>query len=216
MLQRFASALFGGDAEEVIGSRAEEEQEEQEEDWILVDCLAEACTTQPGHAPSSQATPLQEDQDGEEDLVMVPWPSRSPSPLLRYASSTSLHSTDEEEEEEEQEEEGGFLRLDAPPMAESWLVTPPPCFTGGGCGQQVAVSCSPLENLLIEHPSMSVYARHGLLLRRGRGLLPEQGAPCCPKTAAAATAKGKRKDRRRRCRRHLAHSLGLVSVLSGP
>lgn len=40
MLQRFASALFGGDAEEVIGSRAEEE--EQEEDWILVDCLGES------------------------------------------------------------------------------------------------------------------------------------------------------------------------------
>lgn len=45
MFQRFASALFGGDAEELIGSRAEggaEEQEEQEEDWILVDCLGES------------------------------------------------------------------------------------------------------------------------------------------------------------------------------
>lgn len=39
MLQRFASVLFGGEAEEVRGSPAEEEQEE---DWILVDCLGES------------------------------------------------------------------------------------------------------------------------------------------------------------------------------
>lgn len=44
MLQRFASALFGGDPEEQKGSRAErrwEEEEEQDEDWILVECLGE-------------------------------------------------------------------------------------------------------------------------------------------------------------------------------
>lgn len=48
MLQRFASVLFGGEAEEVRGSRAEEEQEE---DWILVDCLGES----PHHLLSSSA-----------------------------------------------------------------------------------------------------------------------------------------------------------------
>lgn len=47
MLQRFASALFGGDPEELKGSRAEggrgeeEQEEEQDEDWILVECLGE-------------------------------------------------------------------------------------------------------------------------------------------------------------------------------
>lgn len=45
MLQRFASALFGGDPEELKGSRAEggrkEEEEEQDEEWILVECLGE-------------------------------------------------------------------------------------------------------------------------------------------------------------------------------
>lgn len=167
---------------------------------MLRPLAAEACSTQRDHTPSDPATPPQEDED---DPVMVPWPSRSPSPLLRYASSTSLHST---EDEEEDEEEGGFLRLDAPRLVESWLVTPPPCFTGSG--QQVALSCNPLENLLIEHPSMSVYARHDLL-RRGRSLLPEQSAPSPKTTTTAATAaKGKRRGRahRRRCRRrHLAH-----------
>jgi hypothetical protein len=39
-------------------------------------------------------------------------------------------------------------------MDESWFVTPPPCFTSTG---PISVKTSPLENLLIEHPSMSVY-----------------------------------------------------------
>lgn len=39
-------------------------------------------------------------------------------------------------------------------MEESWFLTPPPCFTSTG---PVHMETSPLENLLIEHPSMSVY-----------------------------------------------------------
>lgn len=47
MFQRFASALFGGDAEELRGSRAEGGLEEEQEaagddDWIVVDCLGES------------------------------------------------------------------------------------------------------------------------------------------------------------------------------
>lgn len=39
-------------------------------------------------------------------------------------------------------------------LEESWYVTPPPCFTSTG---PINMATSPLENLLIEHPSMSVY-----------------------------------------------------------
>ncbi|XP_037933829.1 uncharacterized protein LOC119668408 [Teleopsis dalmanni] len=39
-------------------------------------------------------------------------------------------------------------------MDESWFVTPPPCFTSIGPAN---MEISPFENLLIEHPSMSVY-----------------------------------------------------------
>lgn len=42
-------------------------------------------------------------------------------------------------------------------MEESWFLTPPPCFTSAG---PVLLETSPLENLLIEHPSMSVYYSH--------------------------------------------------------
>jgi len=38
-----------------------------------------------------------------------------------------------------------------------WIVAPPPCFTGSRAGELSTIASSPLENLLIEHPSMSVY-----------------------------------------------------------
>lgn len=55
-------------------------------------------------------------------------------------------------------------------VEESWFVTPPPCFTSTG---PVTVETSPLENLLIEHPSMSVYRR----VRRSPSPLQEQQQP---------------------------------------
>lgn len=42
-------------------------------------------------------------------------------------------------------------------MEESWLVTPPQCFNSNGKRPRTEVG--PMENLLIEHPSMSIY--HG-------------------------------------------------------
>lgn len=54
-----------------------------------------------------------------------------------------------------------FVHFDACPMEESWFVTPPPCFTAGDLTTN-EVETSPMENLLIEHPSMSVYAVHSL------------------------------------------------------
>ncbi|XP_030072669.1 tumor protein p53-inducible nuclear protein 1 isoform X2 [Microcaecilia unicolor] len=52
-----------------------------------------------------------------------------------------------------------FVRIDTCPLEESWFITPPPCFTAGGL-TTLKVETSPMENLLIEHPSMSVYAVH--------------------------------------------------------
>ncbi|XP_053569468.1 tumor protein p53-inducible nuclear protein 2 [Bombina bombina] len=48
-------------------------------------------------------------------------------------------------------------------MDESWFVTPPPCFTAESSGPSV-VGSSPLEDLLIEHPSMSVYITSGSIV----------------------------------------------------
>ncbi|XP_053289355.1 tumor protein p53-inducible nuclear protein 1 [Pleuronectes platessa] len=169
MFQRFTSALFG---DEELSRSSEpgdsKEEEEEEEDWILVNYLAEACSGQRGDGlPGSSGAREEEEEEEEEedDLVMIPSPMASPP--IRYASCTSLNSTTdtdpdggaEEDEEDGDEEEGGFQRLDACSLEESWFVTPPPCFTGRG-RRPVLLETSPLENLLIEHPSMSVYTHH--------------------------------------------------------
>lgn len=208
MFQRFASALFGDDVEELSGcSRPGDgkEEEEEDEDWILVNYLAEACAAQCGDGLSGAAVGPEEEEEEEEDLVMIPSPMASPP--VRYASCTSLNSTadtdggpeeEEEEREEEEEEESGFLRLDAGSLEESWFVTPPPCFTGRR--SQPAVETSPLENLLIEHPSMSVYAHHSpprltldslpRSLDLDLGLLPGNVTPA--PTASGGKEKGRR------------------------
>lgn len=118
---------------------------------------AETCSAQGGSGLSDSTVGPEE----EEDLVMIPSPMASPP--VRYASCTSLNSTAETDpdggaEEEEEEEENGFFCLDVGSLEESWFVTPPPCFTGRG--SEPVLETSPLENLLIEHPSMSVYAYH--------------------------------------------------------
>ncbi|KAK2845163.1 hypothetical protein Q5P01_011822 [Channa striata] len=178
MFQRFASALFGDDVDELSGCSkpgdGKEGEEEEDEDWILVNYLAEACSGPRGDNLSGSTVGPEGDQGEEEEdegLVMIPSPMASPR--VRYSSCTSLNSmadTDadggaEEEEEEDDEDDGekggnGFLRVDARSLEESWFITPPPCFTGRS-SQPVLLEASPLENLLIEHPSMSVYTRHG-------------------------------------------------------
>lgn len=57
-------------------------------------------------------------------------------------------------------------------MEESWFITPPPIFTSSG---PIEVETSPFENLLIEHPSMSVYHQHShpLFVPRRQNLVPE-------------------------------------------
>ncbi|KAM6404563.1 tumor protein p53-inducible nuclear protein 2 isoform 1-T1 [Rhynochetos jubatus] len=50
-------------------------------------------------------------------------------------------------------------------MDESWFVTPPPCFTAEGPGPG-DMGSSPMEDLLIEHPSMSVYVTSTLEVDR--------------------------------------------------
>jgi len=48
-------------------------------------------------------------------------------------------------------------QLSHPSMEECWLVTPPPCFVTDIPQHAAVAPTSPLEDLLIEHPSMSVY-----------------------------------------------------------
>ncbi|XP_034552679.1 tumor protein p53-inducible nuclear protein 2 isoform X3 [Notolabrus celidotus] len=56
-------------------------------------------------------------------------------------------------------------------MDESWFVTPPPCFTAEGAKAEA----SPMEDLLIEHPSMSVYVSSNNLSMVSNGNLSVVG-----------------------------------------
>lgn len=69
-------------------------------------------------------------------------------------------------------------------MDESWFVTPPPCFTAEGA----AAEASPLEDLLIEHPSMSVYVSSNTLCSSGSSLPPVAGSE---EAAASLAASGR-------------------------
>nr|XP_018899319.1 PREDICTED: LOW QUALITY PROTEIN: tumor protein p53-inducible nuclear protein 2 [Bemisia tabaci] len=69
-------------------------------------------------------------------------------------------------------------------LEESWYITPPPCFTSAGPAH---LETSPLENLLIEHPSMSVYHRRAAATSpahsqrlRSRSVSPSHPQPLQP------------------------------------
>ncbi|KAK2825613.1 hypothetical protein Q7C36_019540 [Tachysurus vachellii] len=75
--------------------------------------------------------------------AVCPPSSRSLRPRLSPDSPSPLGS-------------GGANALSDPTscgLDESWFITPPPCFTAEGAPAEA----SPMEDLLIEHPSMSVY-----------------------------------------------------------
>ncbi|CAH0547501.1 unnamed protein product [Brassicogethes aeneus] len=97
--------------------------------------------------------------ESEDDWVLVDRDSEGNS----EASSVESLDINEDENEDRIEPLPNITRtsstssLPCANMEESWFLTPPPCFTSAG---PVMLETSPLENLLIEHPSMSVYVSH--------------------------------------------------------
>lgn len=103
----------------------------EEDDWILVERneLGESMST----------TSVGEEVEDETGITRVSL-ALSTCPSILPGSSKGLTRSNS---------------LDIPcPLQESWYLTPPPSFTSEG---PVHMETSPLENLLIEHPSMSVY-----------------------------------------------------------
>lgn len=108
---------------------------EAEDDWLLVD-VAEGSDTRTDPPP----VPEQARMVRETGQAV---PSGLPTPLfVGVVDSASASPTE-------------VTPPSSPcPMDGSWYVTPPPCFVAR---RPVHLETSPLENLLIEHPSMSVY-----------------------------------------------------------
>lgn len=127
--------MFVGEV--ATSSNQEPEFSEKEDDeWILVDFI-DTCTS------------FSAEEEEDEDDINEESPAEHTSVFCLPASLECLADTSD----------SCFLQFESCPLEESWFITPPPCFTAGGL-PTVKVETSPMENLLIEHPSMSVYAVH--------------------------------------------------------
>ncbi|XP_071594091.1 tumor protein p53-inducible nuclear protein 1 isoform X4 [Heliangelus exortis] len=131
MFQRLNNMLMG--EIDNLSSQEPEFSEKEDDEWILVDFI-DTCTN-----CSGEEVDITEASDADSSPVF----SCLPSPLEHLPEAS----------------ESCFIQFESCPMEESWFITPPPCFTAGGL-TTIKVETSPMENLLIEHPSMSVYAVH--------------------------------------------------------
>ncbi|XP_053324238.1 tumor protein p53-inducible nuclear protein 1 [Spea bombifrons] len=107
-------------------------EKEDDDEWILVDLIVD-----------SRAS-LSEDAATFEEISHADEP-----PPLSFAMGAL--------ERFENGNDSLSIHVNPPAMEESWFVTPPACFTAREL-TTIGVETSPMENLLIEHPSMSVYA----------------------------------------------------------
>ncbi|XP_065421817.1 tumor protein p53-inducible nuclear protein 2 isoform X1 [Chrysemys picta bellii] len=137
MFQRLTSLFFSDSStpEGLEEPKPFVSEEEEEDGWLIIDLPA-----------SYTSAPSEEQRVGERDSVCTSQ-SCPGSPPPTTSSSHSLNDY-----------VGRPVPSQPDPclMDESWFVTPPPCFTAEGPGP-VRLESSPMEDLLIEHPSMSVY-----------------------------------------------------------
>ncbi|XP_059836853.1 tumor protein p53-inducible nuclear protein 2 isoform X1 [Hypanus sabinus] len=133
MFHRFTS-FFYADSKDVCTLAPDPKLTEKEDDgWLIVDF--------PVVNPDACITPSSEEVKANSTV-----PDDTPPPLAPSSLESLSRGSD-----------SSPARSSAGTLEESWFVTPPPCFTAEG-QDDIQVESSPLENLLIEHPSMSVYA----------------------------------------------------------
>ncbi|EHB13408.1 Tumor protein p53-inducible nuclear protein 1 [Heterocephalus glaber] len=160
MFQRL-NKMFVGEVN--IASDQEPEFSEKEDDeWILVDFI-DTCT---GFSA--------EEEEEEEDDNDISQESSTEHPSVFSRLPATLECLADTSD-------SCFLQFESCPMEETWFIAPPPCFTAGGL-TTIKVERSPMENLLIQHPSTSIYAVHnscpGLTLAAHAFL--EQPKSLCP------------------------------------
>ncbi|KAG7265052.1 hypothetical protein CRUP_020179 [Coryphaenoides rupestris] len=177
MFQRLSS-LFFGEVEEVAAEIKGENPcvtEADEEGWMLVNLPArplEGETEAPSRPDHTHARPSPRDSMQTTPLAKPcpPLKRRRTHPKSSTAGSTlsrrgakvsplSASSSPGSGRECRGSSSSSRAGSERGCMDESWFVTPPPCFTAEGA----TAEASPMEDLLIEHPSMSVYVSPGSL-----------------------------------------------------
>ncbi|ESP02602.1 hypothetical protein LOTGIDRAFT_237919 [Lottia gigantea] len=148
MLQSVTDFFFGSTETEST-TPVDLKTKECKEGWIIVDVNDETQQEQQSTASSKLSVVMETDQPmsdtPEEDSSC---PSETETDFGgSQSTSPESHSPSSR---------GHFkYRAKVNNSSESWIVTPPPCFAAKR--KDSIVSEHPLENLLIEHPSMSVY-----------------------------------------------------------
>ncbi|KAG5679455.1 hypothetical protein PVAND_009020 [Polypedilum vanderplanki] len=118
--------------------------DDEDKDWLFV----ETDTQHPSLIAPSDDEEEEEEDKKTNNLQLVPFKS-----ILSHLSTVR------------ENDENCLLSANLPAlypntMDESWFLTPPSCFNSAS----IQLETSPIENLLIEHPSMSVYHN----IRRGQ------------------------------------------------
>jgi len=118
---------------------------------IIVDNQMAYATNQTSAQNGAEQTLTEEHNEKKEDVNKVQQDEdESDEVLLGSFFERNEHTDGEEEEQMQQDEEDEVKQKD-------WLITPLPCLTSITTSQRSIVENHPFENLLIEHPSMSVF-----------------------------------------------------------
>ncbi|XP_053210611.1 uncharacterized protein LOC128394319 [Panonychus citri] len=165
MFSSISSYLFGSNSED--GSENLEETlvtEPNGGDWVLVDSKEQV--TSVGQSILMDSDSNKPDEDKENDS------SDDASSISSLSESSSTEHDDENEMRSYVtakpakkvkkprkpriiiDDHNGFS---AGLMDGSWFVTPPPCFIRHKKSKKRLIASSPMEDMLIEHPSISVY-----------------------------------------------------------
>ncbi|XP_077369624.1 uncharacterized protein tp53inp2b isoform X1 [Festucalex cinctus] len=217
MFQRLSNLLFG-EVEEVAAELKGPNPcvtEADEEGWMLVnlpdesgcmmqlDAETQAQLTIAHPIPDSNQSNFEDAQTRTECQTSIPRPpnkrrrTRSvraqlppdPTGLTRRARLSAASSTSQSASPAGSEcgGSGDSSRAGSERgcMDESWFVTPPPCFTAEGA----TAEASPMEDLLIEHPSMSVYVSASNLSMVSNGNLSVVGEESIVSMASSVSSR---------------------------
>ena len=149
---RFANYVFGTEVE----SNSDNEnidinqciEHDIDDDWILIDMSSD-----------DNKNNNSEDIDGKElssiDANYETTTNRVPQSLTTSDAQNDDNTTDHYSDTFREDNIIYFSPNAYEAMEESWFMDPPPCFNS--LTHPVNIETTPLENLLIEHPSMSVF-----------------------------------------------------------
>ncbi|KAK6186119.1 hypothetical protein SNE40_008217 [Patella caerulea] len=151
MLSSVTGFFFGASATEADSiTPVDLKTKDNNEGWVIVDVNDESKSPQqPQQPPLCVAT-----SEGDQHMSDVT-EGDSSCPSETETDFSNSHPTSSPESLSPGSQ-AHFKYRTKGDSGESWIITPPPCFSFSR-RRNSTVSDHPLENLLIEHPSMSVY-----------------------------------------------------------